>query len=290
VVDLLPLANQRPLSAVSLFSKERINCLTTSVSVLSSCWENSLNISDSRCETRKFFLIDTTMYIDRMYSNCMLLGFKTELNLNNEQRTALSKHAGIARHAWNWGLWLTENILKHNQTNPDEKLKFPSAIDLHKLLVATVKPENPWYYEVSKCAPQYALRQLREAWDRCFKRVSQAPNFKRKGVHDSFTLDGTIKILGSHQIQVPIIGVLRTFESLPQIKPKTAIISRQSEKWFINDRVFHCPHCNESIDRDLNAAKNIERIGLSLSSLRLVDGVVPTPPVEAGKFQFVSKR
>lgn len=40
-------------------------------------------------------------------------------------------------------------------------------------------------------------------------------------------------------------------------------------------------------DRDLNAALNIERFGLSLSSLRLVDGEVPTPPVEAGKNQFV---
>jgi hypothetical protein len=38
---------------------------------------------------------------------------------------------------------------------------------------------------------------------------------------------------------------------------------------------------------DLNAALNIERFGLSLSSLRLVDGVVPTPPVETSKNQFV---
>jgi putative transposase len=34
----------------------------------------------------------------------MLLGFKTELKLNNKQRTAFFKHCGMARHAWNWGL------------------------------------------------------------------------------------------------------------------------------------------------------------------------------------------
>jgi putative transposase len=34
----------------------------------------------------------------------MLLGFKTELKLNKAQRTALLKHCGVARHAWNWGL------------------------------------------------------------------------------------------------------------------------------------------------------------------------------------------
>ncbi|UXE60919.1 MAG: helix-turn-helix domain-containing protein [Woronichinia naegeliana WA131] len=37
----------------------------------------------------------------------MLLGFKTELKLNNAQRTTLAKHAGTARHAWNQGLALT---------------------------------------------------------------------------------------------------------------------------------------------------------------------------------------
>ncbi len=88
----------------------------------------------------------------------MLLGFKTKLKLNNQQRTQMAKHAGVARHAWNWGLGLTKQILDDNQNNPEEKIKFPSAIDLHKWLVALVKPECPWYYESSKCAPQFALR------------------------------------------------------------------------------------------------------------------------------------
>ncbi|GGA36019.1 helix-turn-helix domain-containing protein [Okeania sp. KiyG1] len=79
----------------------------------------------------------------------MLLGFKTELHPTNQQKTLLAKHAGVARHAYNWGLWLTRNILNHNQHNPDSKLKFPTAIDLQKLLVAMVKPKNCWYYEVS---------------------------------------------------------------------------------------------------------------------------------------------
>jgi putative transposase len=124
----------------------------------------------------------------------MLLGFKTELKLNNQQRTALMKHCGVSRHAWNWGLWLTKNILEHNKTNLSEKLKFPSAIDLHKLLVALVKPNCPWYYECSKSTPQESLRALRTAWDRCFKKTSGAPRFKKKGHRDSFTLEGAVKV------------------------------------------------------------------------------------------------
>lgn len=172
-----------------------------------------------------------------LYNNNMLLGFKTELNLNNTLRTVLAKHAGTARHAYNWGVRLTQNILAYNKANPESKLKFPSGIDLHKLLVAMVKPENPWYYEVSKCAPQYALKALRDAWDNCFKKKKGSPKFKKKGQHDSFMLDGTIKILGSNHIQVPVIGVLKTFESLPQVKPKNVTISRQSNKWFVSFKI-----------------------------------------------------
>ena len=164
----------------------------------------------------------------------MLLGFKTELRLNNQQRTALAKHCGVARHAWNLGLRLTKQILDHNRDNPSEKIKFPTAIDLHKWLVALVKPEYPWYYEVSKCAPQHALRQLREAWRRAFRKISKPPRFKKKGRADSFTLDGSIK-LDHFGIRVPVIGWLRTYERLPVgSEPKSVTISRTADRWFIS--------------------------------------------------------
>lgn len=88
----------------------------------------------------------------------MLLGFKTQLKINKSFQVKLFKHAGTARHACNWGLGLTKQIADNNKANPQEKIKFPSAINLHKRLVASVKPNNSWYYEVSKCVPQYALK------------------------------------------------------------------------------------------------------------------------------------
>ena len=46
----------------------------------------------------------------------MLLGFKTKLNLNNQQRTQMAKNAGVApEYAYNWGLGLTKKILTHNR-------------------------------------------------------------------------------------------------------------------------------------------------------------------------------
>lgn len=168
----------------------------------------------------------------------MLLGFKTELKLNNYQRTQLAKHVGTARHAYNWGLGLCLGILDHNRLHPDKKMKFPTAIDLHKWLVAIVKPENSWYYEVSKCAPQYALKALREGFAKWFSKKGGRPRFKKKGRDDSFTLDGTIKVLELHKIQLPVIGILQTYEKLPIGNcPKNITISRQADRWFISWRI-----------------------------------------------------
>ena len=184
-----------------------------------------------------------------------LLGFKTELKLNSKQRTLLARHAGTSRHAWNWGLGLTKQILDHNKDNPEEKIKFPSAIDLHKWLVALVKPENPWYYQSSKCAPQWSLKALAEAWKRCFQKVAGVPKFKKKGRNDSFTLDGSITVQ-HHQIKVPRIGWLKTFERLPQgLRPKNVTISRKADRWFISFKIeveqIETPKLRDAVGVDL---------------------------------------
>ncbi|MBG1260912.1 RNA-guided endonuclease InsQ/TnpB family protein [Nostoc commune] len=189
----------------------------------------------------------------------MLLGFKTELKLNNIERTHLLQHCGVSRHAWNWGLALTKQILDHNKLNPAEKIKFPSAIDLHKWLVALVKPECRWYYECAKSAPQEALRSLRIAWDRYFKKTSLIPNFKKKGLHNRFSLEGVIKVIGSNKIQVPKIGILKTYERLPQVNPKSVSISKQADRWFISFRF--------EVEEKQSHKKSVVGVDLGIKSL-----------------------
>ncbi|BAZ22816.1 transposase, IS607 family protein [Kalymmatonema gypsitolerans NIES-4073] len=99
-----------------------------------------------------------------------------------------------------------------------------------------MKSENEWYYECSKSTPQQALIALREAWKRCFNKTAGVPKFKKKGKRDSFTLEGTVKILGNNKIQVPVIGVLKTYERLSQVLIKSCTISRQADRWFISFR------------------------------------------------------
>ena len=157
----------------------------------------------------------------------MLLGFKTKLNLNNKQRTLAAKHAGTARHAWNWGLAICLQAL-------DAKKKMPSAIDLHKRLVAEVKSANPWYYKVSKCAPQEALRNLNKAFCSWFEKPEKGrPKFKKKNVKDSFYLEGSIKISGN-RIKIPIFGWVRCYEILPSVQPKNVTVSKKANDWYIS--------------------------------------------------------
>ena len=231
VFDCLTIANNR--SSLSTRSSIRI----APVLVAPVFRQYSSRIVISSPESRIFKRVVITGLRQMLYNIVMILGFKTELKLNNIQRTQLARHAGTARHTYNWGLALCKSILDHNKSNPEDKIRFPSAIDLHKWLVAIVKPEKPWYKDVSKCAPQYALRDLRIAWERCFKKISGVPRFKKKGRSDSFELDGAIKIRGTRKIQVPRIGILKTYEDLPQVPVKSVTISRTAFGWFISFRI-----------------------------------------------------
>jgi putative transposase len=170
-----------------------------------------------------------------------MISFKTELKLNNKQRTIMAKHAGVARHAYNWGLAICQEILDYNQAHPESQQKFPSAIDLHKRLVAEIKPVYEWYYEVSKCSPQQALRDLRTAWDRCFNKIAKAPRFKKKNVKDSFYLEGNFHLKGN-KIKLPKIGWVKVFEKfIPPILVKKSgsncVISKRANRWFISYKV-----------------------------------------------------
>lgn len=60
----------------------------------------------------------------------MSLSFKSELDLNNKQRTLCSKHPGVARHAYNWGLEVCQKILEHNKdAGEGQKVDAPLTVE-----------------------------------------------------------------------------------------------------------------------------------------------------------------
>lgn len=90
-----------------------------------------------------------------MKINC---AYRYELKPNVNQKILLAKHAGAARFAYNWGLGQRIELY-------EKEKKSTNAIEQHKILNSLKSTQFPWMYEVSKCAPQEALRDL----DRAFR-------------------------------------------------------------------------------------------------------------------------
>lgn len=77
---------------------------------------------------------------------------------------------------------------------------------------ALKKTDFPWMYEVSKCAPQEALRDLDRAYEIFFEGRARYPRFRdRKREIGSFRLTGSIRVFYD-SIQLPRIGRIRLKE------------------------------------------------------------------------------
>jgi putative transposase len=160
------------------------------------------------------------------------IAYRYELKPNVHQRILLAKHAGVARFAYNWGLGLRKELYENEK-------KCTNAIAQHKLLNKLKQTDFPWMYEVSKCAPQEALRDLDKAYNNYFLGLKQnqsvgLPKFKKKGEKDSFRLTGTIKV-NSKEVQLPRLGVIRLKEK-PQVEGKilSATLSKEADRWYVS--------------------------------------------------------
>jgi len=142
--------------------------------------------------------------------------YQTELDLNHQQVTACRKHAGAARWAYNWGLRRKQEAYRQTGTSP-------LAMELHRELNLLKQTAVPWMYEVSKCAPQEALRHLDTACAHFFRRCKlkqegrwkgkvgyPQPKTKKRGL-GSFRLTGTITVSPT-AVQLPRLGWLRLKE------------------------------------------------------------------------------
>ena len=166
----------------------------------------------------------------------ILRAYKVELDPNNVQRTALLKHAGAARFAWNWGL-------ARRKQEYEETGKSSNAIEQHRQLNALKKTNFPWLYEVSKAASQEALRDLDKAYQNFFRRVKAGekpgfPKFKsRKNGIGSFRLTGAIHV-DNDRIKLPRIGWLRLKEHgyIPTdgIHILSVTVSKSAGRWFVS--------------------------------------------------------
>jgi len=160
--------------------------------------------------------------------------YKVELKPNNKQKTLFKKHAGTARFAYNWALAERIKLWKSEK-------KSISSIEQHRLLNELKTTEFQWMYEVSKCAPQQAIRNVDRAFDNFFRNLKKGykigfPNFKSKRKSCvSFYLDGSIHI-ESNRIKLPRIGWIRLKERdyIPNLPIKSVTVSERAGHWFVS--------------------------------------------------------
>jgi putative transposase len=156
-----------------------------------------------------------------------MLAHKIELNPNNKQRTYFAKAAGVARFSYNWALseW---------QKEYDLGLK-PSDPSLRRKLNSIKREQFPWMLDVTKNAPQMAIIQLGQAFKNFFAKRAAYPQFRKKGIHDRFTLSNDQFTVDASRIRIPHLGWVRMRESLRfEGKILSATISHRAKKWFVS--------------------------------------------------------
>lgn len=215
-------------------------------------------------------------------------GYKTELDLNNKQRTACLQHAGTARYAFNWGLAKKIEAYKKGE-------KVPTAIDLHRELNKLKQTELSWMYSVSKCAPQEALRNVDRAYDNFFRKVKLKkqgkhkgklgfPKFKskKKGIGSFRFTTGAIKVFPD-AIQLPRLGKLRLKEHdyLPTDAHILSVtISEQAGRWFVSVQV------EEERQEPVHTATTAIGIDLGIKTLATLSDAKPFENPRALKHQL----
>lgn len=163
----------------------------------------------------------------------MLIAHKIALQPNNRQRTYFAKACGVARLAYNWALANWQEQYQAHRDNPE--LPKPTEILLRRQLNAIKREQFPFMLEVTKCAPQQAIKDLGKAFKNFWAGRAKYPQFRKKGHHDSFYISNDQFKVVDNQIKIPNLGWVRMAESLRFTgKIMSATISRVADKWFVS--------------------------------------------------------
>ena len=163
----------------------------------------------------------------------MLIAHKIALQPNNRQRAYFAKACGVARLAYNWALDNWQKQYQAHRDNPE--LPKPTETALRRQLNAVKRDKFPFMLEVTKCAPQQAIKDLGKAFKNFWAGRAKYPQFRKKGHHDSFYISNDQFKIVENQIKIPHLGWVRMAESLRFTgKIMSATVSRVADKWFVS--------------------------------------------------------
>ncbi|MHB8551163.1 MAG: RNA-guided endonuclease InsQ/TnpB family protein [Acidiferrobacterales bacterium] len=163
----------------------------------------------------------------------MLIAHKIALDPNNVQATYFARAAGTARFAYNWAL--AEWQRQYGACKADASLPKPSQMALRRQLNSIKDEQFPWMRGVTKNAPQMAIIQLGAAFKNFFAGRAKFPKFRKKGLHDRFSLTNDQFSVDGSRIRIPNLGWVRMRETLRfNGKIMSATVSRVADRWFVS--------------------------------------------------------
>lgn len=204
----------------------------------------------------------------------MLIAHRIALDPNNVQATYLARAAGTARFAYNWAL--AEWKRQYEAWKADNSLPKPSQHALRRQLNAVKREQFPWMLEVTKNAPQMAIIQLGQAFQNFFAGRARYPSFRKKGVHDRFTLTNDQFDIDAFRIRIPTLGWVRMRETLRFTgKIMSATVSRVADKWFVSINV-DTPDSSHLLQAENQGAAGVD-LGVSALATLSTGEKVPGP-------------
>jgi putative transposase len=171
---------------------------------------------------------------------------KIRLNPTPEQEQYFRQAAGNARFAWNWALGILQEA-----RNAGEKL--PSVGGLKAEFNRIKRAQFPFMLKTTKCAPEQAFADLRQALDNYFNDITKRkhgkrrkdgkrvgfPRFKsRKRGYGSFYVSNDKFTVDGYWLRVPKLGWVNMTEVLRFAgKIMSARISERAGYWFVSIQV-----------------------------------------------------
>ncbi len=115
--------------------------------------------------------------------------------------------------------------------------------------------------EVSSGALQSSLRKLNTAFQNFFKNGKGFPKFKKKGVHESFTLTDPTTIIDENHIKLPKIGIVKCSgfgKKGTEYNVKNITVTKRAGKYYLS-------FCYDVASKPRQSKKKLNIVGIDLN-------------------------
>jgi len=155
--------------------------------------------------------------------------FRYRIYPSDEQIDRLNRWSDALRFLWN--LALEQRLMGMHRTDK----RYPTAFDQINELTP-LRAELPWLADVPRDVSNRLLIELDLAWQRCFKKICRAPQWKKKG-------DRPLNICNPHvpkwrwklengDLRFQKIGHMKAVVHRPlEGSPRSCVLTREADQW-----------------------------------------------------------